>query len=104
MAEQARHNSLNDGEPAPRRLSDSPLGFATERVVPLLVGATVDEVERELVLQTLMRCHGNRTHAANVLGVSIRTLRNKLKGYSALGLAVPPVGHEKAAAREPASA
>ena len=38
-------------------------------VVPMLVGATVEEVERELMLQTLARCDGNRTRAARVLGV-----------------------------------
>ena len=46
-----------------------------------LVGRTVAEVERELILSTLDHCLGNRTHAANILGISIRTLRNKLKEY-----------------------
>ncbi|HEX7790518.1 MAG TPA: helix-turn-helix domain-containing protein [Afipia sp.] len=59
------------------------------RVIPLLIGATVGEIERELVLQTLARCDGNRTHAALVLGVSVRTLRNKIRQYSALGVEVP---------------
>jgi DNA-binding NtrC family response regulator len=54
-------------------------------VVPLLIGATVGEIERELILQTLARCEGNRTHAARVLGVSVRTLRNKIREYSARG-------------------
>ena len=45
------------------------------------VGKTVAEVERELILNTLDHCLGNRTHAANILGISIRTLRNKLKDY-----------------------
>lgn len=47
-----------------------------------LVGRTVEDVERELILDTLNHCLGNRTQAANVLGISIRTLRNKLKQYS----------------------
>jgi two-component system response regulator FlrC len=46
-----------------------------------LVGRTVDDVERELILDTLNHCLGNRTQAAQVLGISIRTLRNKLKQY-----------------------
>jgi two-component system response regulator FlrC len=46
-----------------------------------LVGRTVADVERELILNTLSHCLGNRTHAANILGISIRTLRNKLKEY-----------------------
>jgi DNA-binding NtrC family response regulator len=48
---------------------------------PALVGRTVADVERELILNTLNHCLGNRTHAANILGISIRTLRNKLKEY-----------------------
>jgi len=48
---------------------------------PHLVGRTVANVERELILNTLDHCLGNRTHAANILGISIRTLRNKLKEY-----------------------
>ncbi|MBU6475583.1 MAG: sigma-54-dependent Fis family transcriptional regulator [Alphaproteobacteria bacterium] len=48
-----------------------------------LVGRTVADVERELILNTLDHCLGNRTQAANILGISIRTLRNKLKEYGA---------------------
>lgn len=63
--------------------------IAPRRVVRLLIGATVEEIERELVLQTLARYEGNRTHAARVLGVSVRTLRNKIRQYSADGVEVP---------------
>lgn len=59
------------------------------RVVPFLIGATVGEIERELILQTLAHCEGNRTHAARVLGVSVRTLRNKIREYAAHGAEVP---------------
>lgn len=55
-----------------------------------LVGRTVDEVERDLILETLGHTLGNRTHAAAILGISIRALRNKLRDYTAQGLAVPP--------------
>lgn len=61
-------------------------------VVPMLIGATVQEVERELMLQTLAHCDGNRTHAARVLGVSVRTMRNKIRQYSADGVDVPAHG------------
>jgi DNA-binding NtrC family response regulator len=63
--------------------------LAPSEIVPLLIGSTVGEVERELVLQTLLRCDGNRTRAARVLGVSVRTLRNKIRQYSADGIDVP---------------
>ncbi|MEC4593983.1 helix-turn-helix domain-containing protein, partial [Nitrospirillum amazonense] len=55
-----------------------------------LVGRSVADVERDLIIDTLSHCLGNRTHAANILGISIRTLRNKLKQYSDEGVAVPP--------------
>jgi two-component system, response regulator FlrC len=66
--------------------------LAAEQVSRALVGRTVAEVERDLILETLKHCLGNRTHAANVLGISIRTLRNKLNEYAADGIPVPPPG------------
>ena len=63
--------------------------LAPNQIVPLLIGSTVGEIERELVLQTLARCNGNRTRAARVLGLSVRTLRNKIRQYSAEGIDVP---------------
>jgi DNA-binding NtrC family response regulator len=64
--------------------------MAAEQVTRNLVGRTVAEVERDLILETLKHCLGNRTHAANILGISIRTLRNKLNEYSADGAPIPP--------------
>ena len=58
-------------------------------LIPLLIGSTVEEIERALVVHTLARCDGNRTHAARVLGLSVRTLRNKIRVYSAEGIEVP---------------
>ncbi|MDR3440778.1 sigma-54 dependent transcriptional regulator [Telmatospirillum sp.] len=57
-----------------------------------LVGRTVSDVERDLIIDTLQHCLGNRTHAANILGISIRTLRNKLRLYTDEGIPVPPPG------------
>jgi len=54
-----------------------------------LVGRPLREVERNLIIDTLRHCVGNRTHAANILGISIPTLRNKLRAYSASGLPIP---------------
>jgi two-component system, response regulator FlrC len=64
--------------------------LAAEQVTRALVGRTVAEVERDLILETLKHCLGNRTHAANILGISIRTLRNKLNEYADDGVPVPP--------------
>jgi len=62
-----------------------------------LVGRTVADVERDLILETLNHCLGNRTHAANILGISIRTLRNKLQQYRQEGVAVPMPGEPERA-------
>src|SRR3954470_19168799 len=66
--------------------------FAAEVVTRALVGRTVADVERDLILETLKHCLGNRTHAANILGISIRTLRNKLNEYAGDGTPIPPPG------------
>jgi DNA-binding NtrC family response regulator len=68
-----------------------------EAVTRSLVGRTVAEVERDLILDTLDHCLGNRTHAARILGISIRTLRNKLGEYTAAGLPVAEPGQARAA-------
>ena len=65
---------------------------ATGDAAGSLVGRTVADVERDLILRTLDHCLGNRTHAANILGISIRTLRNKLKLYNEQGVPVPGPG------------
>ena len=57
-----------------------------------LVGRTVADVERDLIIDTLKHTLGNRTHAARILGISIRTLRNKLNAYVQDGVAVPAPG------------
>jgi two-component system response regulator FlrC len=83
---------LPDGQP----LSAAPGGdmarvasIAAEAVSRNFVGQTVSAVEQQLIIDTLSHCLGNRTHAANILGISIRTLRNKLKEYTEAGVAVP---------------
>ncbi len=57
-----------------------------------LVGRTVADVERDLIIDTLKHTLGNRTHAAKILGISIRTLRNKLNAYVQDGVTVPAPG------------
>lgn len=58
--------------------------------VSRLVGENIADVERELILQTLRHCGGNRSAAAVILGISVRTMRNKLRAFQSEGLAVPP--------------
>jgi two-component system, response regulator FlrC len=79
----------------PARPTDETVRHAAETaeaVTRALVGRTVADVERELILETLGSTLGNRTHAANILGISIRTLRNKLKEYGDDGHPIPPPG------------
>ena len=93
---------LPDGarlEPGAHRAGD-PVSIATEAAAVTtraLVGRTVSDVERDLILDTLDHCLGNRTHAANILGISIRTLRNKLREYSQAGIRVTQPGEGRAA-------
>jgi DNA-binding protein Fis len=63
---------------------------AMTAAVEELVGRSVDEVERALILQTLDRCRGNRTTAAAMLGISVRTIRNKLRSFLTEDFAPPP--------------
>ncbi len=66
-----------------------PLGFGEAVTAPreddgavhLEVGTTVDEGERQLILKTLDSTGGNKTRAAEILGISIKTLQNKVKEY-----------------------
>ena len=75
-------------------VSPSPAGqdqsVATLRRI--LVGRTIADVEQNLILDTLASCLGNRTHAARILGISIRTLRNKLNEYADDGVPIPAPG------------
>ena len=64
-----------------------------QTVMDQLVGQPVADVERELILATLRETGGNRTHAASVLGIALRTLRNKIGSYAADGYDVPEPAH-----------
>ena len=52
--------------------------------VSVSVGTTVSEVERLLILKTLVSTGNNKTRAADILGISLKTLHNKLKEYGAV--------------------
>lgn len=70
-------------------LQHLPPGFGTTRIaavsdssqVQMPVGTTVDEAERRLILRTLQSTGNNKTRAAEILGISLKTLHNKLKEY-----------------------
>lgn len=74
------------------------LAQTAETMSRALVGRTVADVERDLILDTLDHTLGNRTHAANILGISIRTLRNKLNQYADEGTNVPDPGERRSVA------
>jgi DNA-binding NtrC family response regulator len=68
----------------------APVSSASRRrLARWLVGSYLRDVERDLILETLTHTHGNRTASARLLGISVRTLRNKIAEYSAEGLCVP---------------
>ena len=75
-----------------QHISANQAGKTNEDNPANMVGRTVAAVERNLIIDTLQHCLGNRTHAANILGISIRTLRNKLKLYNEQGFQVPTPG------------
>ena len=53
-----------------------------DEMVHLSVGTTVDEAEKQLILKTLVSTSNNKTRAADILGISSKTLQNKLKEYA----------------------
>jgi len=71
-------------------IGEAPVDIATP-VIPLagMVGRTIEAVEKDLIIETLCQCLGNRSQAAGVLGISIRTLRNKLHDYERSGTRIP---------------
>ncbi len=79
-----------DGAPLDAAHLPSTFGKAQTQAAPVLdanivavrVGTTVDEAERMLILRTLESTGQNKTRAAEILGVSLKTLHNKLKEYS----------------------
>jgi len=78
---------LEDADPGVPRLA-----------IGSLAGLTVREMEKRLIADTLKRTRNNRTQAARLLGISIRTLRNKLAEYRQHGEAVGELASEPAEA------
>jgi len=99
-AEALHVQASNFSPAAPKTETSTPIAAAPKPLqnpggVEVLVGRTIADVERDMIVNTLEHCLGNRTHAANILGISIRTLRNKLHQYKDEGVALPAsVGQE----------
>ncbi len=75
-------------------LDEHALGLADEiddTTEPTVLGGdmTLKDMEQKLILGKLKRTHGNRTRAAQELGISVRTLRNKLNLYTSMGVEIP---------------
>jgi hypothetical protein len=64
-------------------------------VIQLDNDATLAEAVRRHIVLTLASCGGNRTHAAKILNISLRCLRDKLRGYAGAGMPVTPVQQQK---------
>jgi DNA-binding NtrC family response regulator len=67
----------------------SPGGDADAAQVSVPVGETLAEADRRLILATLERCNGVKKQAALMLGISPKTLYNRLEEYAAAGYALP---------------
>ncbi len=68
------------------QLSDGPNG--PQAIFNWVPGTTLDNIEKTVILEALQYHQGNRTHTARALGISIRTLRNKLADFRKLGIRV----------------
>jgi two-component system, NtrC family, response regulator AtoC len=75
------HLYLENTSPPKQPASFNPLPIAPSPPNPLPVGMTLEELEKRLIIETLQANENNRTRTAQVLGISIRTLRNKLHEY-----------------------
>lgn len=83
-----RHLPPGFGSPTPHIINDA-------NAIKIGVGTTVEEAERQLIVKTLESTHNNKTRAAEILGISLKTLHNKLKEYAQNGK--EPHAHAEAA-------
>ena len=77
LQDEAREESMVSAE---RNLAPAPVALR----IP--VGTNLADVERWMIFATLQKCGGNKTRAAALLGVSLKTLYNRLNAYRAQGL------------------
>jgi DNA-binding NtrC family response regulator len=84
---QARPSTPAQG-PLPPDGGQAP-GASSQGELPIM---TIDEMEKRLIGKALTQTSGNRTHAARLLGISVRTLRNKLNEYSHMEMEASSAG------------
>jgi DNA-binding NtrC family response regulator len=72
--------SANEGPDAASPLPDN-LSEAPGDALAVPIGTSIDEAEKQLILRTLASQDNNKTRTAQVLGISLKTLHNKLKAY-----------------------
>ncbi len=80
-----------------RTAVDQPLALPVsgdEQMLRIPVGTRLADAERWMIIATLKKCGGNKTRAAALLGVSLKTLYNRLNAYRAQGLAVSDIDRE----------
>ena len=82
--------ALEVGPPSTTHLHTNPA--ATHGDLPGFIGRPLHLMERDVIIGTLRRTGGNRTHTASMLGLSIRALRNKISLYLSQGIEVPASG------------
>ena len=70
-----------DSRPASRTASEEPEGTDQMPVVPVRVGSTIADAERDLIIATLAYCEGAKERTADMLGISLKTLYNRLRAY-----------------------
>jgi DNA-binding NtrC family response regulator len=78
-------------------LLENLIDLATADQTQRTVGGSYRAMEKQLILETLAKVGGNRMRAAEVLGVSVRTIRNKLRDYREEGKILPIVGRDLSA-------
>jgi transcriptional regulator with PAS, ATPase and Fis domain len=84
-----RHLALYPVEQRTRTRTDN-----GDDTITLPIGTPLAETEREMILSTLRKCGNNKTRAAEILCVSLKTLHNKLRAYREQGLLDTP-GHTR---------
>lgn len=80
-------NKVKSGESSQAEVAtvESAVNAGQDGTVELKVGISMAEAEKQMIFETLKHTKGNRTKAAEILGISIRTLRNKLNEYKEAG-------------------